>query len=132
VVAEDFRGLSAVEFLRDFLGIAVIGGIIAAVLSTALLLLVRDHHRKAEEMRLLQAFMTLTNGELNPYASESEAAKRANIHDYGPVVDRLERRGDIVRPTGQARSFVPPGSFVITPEGRERLSERPWWRRMWR
>ena len=71
MVAEDVRGLSAVEFLRD-LGIAVIGGIIAGVLSPALLLLARDRHRKAEEMRLLEAFMTLTKGELNAYASERE------------------------------------------------------------
>jgi hypothetical protein len=124
VAAEDVRGMSAVELLRD-LGIAVIGGIIAGVLSPALLLLARARHRKAEEMRLLEAFMTLTRGELNASASERDVAERANIHDYGPVVDRLRRREDIAPPTG----FVTPGNFVITPGGRERLSERPWWRR---
>jgi len=118
--------MSAVELLRD-LGIKVIGGIIVGVLAPALLLLARAHHRKAEEMRLLQAFMTLTKGELNAPASESKAAEEANIHDYGPVVDRLKRREDIYPPT---TGFHPPGTFVITDGGRKRLSERPWWRRI--
>jgi hypothetical protein len=110
-----------VEFLRD-LGIAVVGGIIAGLLSPAVIFLVRERHRQGQEVRMLRAFVTLSKGRLDIPILERKAADQAKIHDYVPVVERIRRKEEILDHPSN------PGYYVLTAEGRERASKRSWWR----
>jgi hypothetical protein len=112
-----------VEFLRD-LGIAVIGGCVAGVLSPTVIFLVRQRQHQGEVVRMLRAFMTLSEREKGNPILDSKAAKQANIHDYVPVVERLWRRVEIVDAPGTGSYY-----YQLTPEGRQRASRCPWWRR---
>jgi hypothetical protein len=88
------REPSVVELLQ-LSGIAVFAALVAGAFSAQYLLRLRALTRKREETRLLEAFMTLSDGDPRMPVSDATAAELANIHDYAPVVERLVRAGDI-------------------------------------
>jgi N-acetylglucosamine kinase-like BadF-type ATPase len=104
--------------------IAVIGdrgfrGTSRGALSVQYILQLRALTRKREETRLLEAFMTLSDGDPRMPVSDEKAAELANIYDYAPVMDRLVRRGDIYGKMAD----TPSGYYYLSERGRNRLTE---------
>jgi hypothetical protein len=83
------------EVLRG-LAIASFGGLIAGLLSPALVFVVRQGHRQDEEKRMLRRFLALARGRLDSPILERKAAKQAKLYDFEPVVDRLCRKEEIL------------------------------------
>ena len=104
--------------LLQLLGIAVFAALVAGALSVQYLLQLRALVRKREETRLLEAFMTLSDGDPRMPVSDEKAAELANIYDYAPVMDRLVRRGDIYGEMADT-----PSGYYLSERGRNRLTE---------
>jgi hypothetical protein len=109
------------EFLRD-LAIATFGGLIAGLLSPAVIFVVRQRHRRGEEKRMLRAFITLSEGRLDSPILERKAANEAMLVDFRPVVERLCHKEEIRPFPGN------PGYYLLTAEGKQKATQRPWWR----
>jgi hypothetical protein len=157
VVAEGVRGVSRTAWALVLVGAlcavvllartvpGVAGTVLGGVIVAGLLTLAWRWWREAQEVRLLQAFLKESGGDLNRDVPLNRAVARAKLQDPRPVVDRLLFKWHIGPSPKRRIVDIPPEEwetekhkltdkdqfdpdyFYLNHEGLMRAQEKRWW-----